>query len=77
MIAATGFRPVTSTVISMGSVTGPFLPREQGYAGNTPFTLLGVITFDGLGNVTGSAKPQTLGTNCNVTINGAYSVNAA
>jgi len=60
---------------SSAGMSGSFVLQENGYLPGGPFYLLGGLTTDGQGNVTGTATYQDLGLSYTSPVTGTYTVN--
>jgi hypothetical protein len=75
LFANASLAPQSHATFSTANVNGTFVFQEHGYSANGPCALMGVLTFDGQGNVGGTATYQSLGVGFMGVATGIYSVN--
>jgi hypothetical protein len=60
---------------SNANANGSFVLQERGFSANGPCGLMGQLTLDGFGNVTGTASFQSLGMSFSTLVSGTYAIN--
>lgn len=75
VFAQSSLVPQSQGAFSNANAIGNFVLQEHGYSSNGACALMGVLTFDGQGNVSGTASYQSLGTNYMAAVTGIYTIN--